>query len=92
MTCLNLMPKWQVSKMTCCQNAKLAKWHVAAIGMFDQVNGLVVFRNWWLIFLSKIILFLNLVTIPKVFYNSKDSKSALIFSRASVVAELITIF
>ncbi len=62
------------------------------MGIFHQVNSLVVIRNLWLISLSKIGLFLILSKhTSKTVLNSHDSKSVLIFSLASVVAELLAI-
>jgi hypothetical protein len=45
-------------------------------------------RNQWVILLSKIGLFLNLV---KIFKNFEDSKSVFIFTLASVVVEVFAV-
>jgi hypothetical protein len=59
---------------------------------FHPVNSLVVSRNLWLILLNKIGLFLNLLKHTSIFkYNSKDSKSVLIFPPALVVVELLAV-
>jgi len=61
------------------------------MGMFHAINSLVVTRNLWLILFMKIC-FLNFVKhTSNNFLNSTDSKSALIFSLASVVVELFAI-
>jgi hypothetical protein len=57
--------------------------------LFHPVQSLVVSRNLWLILLSKIGLFLNLV--KRTSKNDKDSKSVLIFSLALVVVESLVI-
>jgi len=56
---------------------------------FHPKNSLVVNGYLWLILLSKIGLFLNLV--KHTLKNSKDSKLVLIFSLALMVVELLAI-
>ncbi len=53
------------------------------------VYSLVVSRNLWLILLSKILLFLNLVKHTS--NNSNVSKSVLIFSLAYLISEFLAI-
>ncbi len=60
---------------------------------FYLVNSLDVATNRWLNLLSKIWLFLNLAKhTSRIFSNSKDSNSRLIFSTASVVDEFLWFF
>ncbi len=59
-------------------------------GCFPPVYSLIVTINLLLILLSKVSLFLNLVKHTSEFsLSSKDYESALIFSQASVIAELL---
>jgi hypothetical protein len=60
--------------------------------IFRPLNNLVVRRNLWLILLSEIRLFLNLLKpTSKNIYNSKDSNNVLIFYLALVAVELLVI-
>jgi hypothetical protein len=62
------------------------------MGMFCPVNSSIVTSNLWLILLSKIwFLFKLSDTYIKYLWYSKNSESALILSRALVVAELLAI-
>ncbi len=70
-------------RLSCCFTYDLMR-------IFRLLNSLVVTKYLQLILFSKICLFLNLVKhIPESFWNSKDSKSALIFSVDLVVVELL---
>ncbi len=67
--------------------------HFEPLGMFHPVNRWAVARNRWLILFHKIWSLLNLVKhTSKFFWNSKDSKSALIYYIALVVVDLILKF
>ncbi len=57
-------------------------WKIKLMGrvMFQPVNSFAFNKNWWLILLSNILIFKNVVqNTLKCFYNSQDSKYALIF-------------
>jgi hypothetical protein len=68
---------------------KVNKSNTALMRHFHPVNRLVVERNLWLILLTKILLYPNLVKHSSK--NSKDSKSVLIFYLPLVVVELLAI-
>ncbi len=59
--------------------------------MFHPPNSLVVTRNQWLILVSKIRMFLNLVKHTSIFSKILKISFALIFSSLLEVAELLTI-
>ncbi len=62
------------------------------MGMLYPENRMAAPRNRWTILFCKILLFLNLAKHTLIFFNSKESESAFIFSLASVVVELLALF